>query len=109
IGRGMGCTQKITRRLEDGTLPILHATLDDDEVQYNTIAFATLESSPLTKKAVRGTHFLVADGHGNGHMFTPEQQKLFDELLPKELDQSEETVLFLQVKAINPTRAPRYA
>jgi hypothetical protein len=42
-------------------------------------------------------------------MFTPEQQKRFDELLPKELDQRQETVLFLQVKAINITNVPRYA
>jgi len=109
IGRGMACAQNLTRRLEDGVLPILHATLHEEEIQYNIIAFATLESHPLTAKAVRGTHFLVADGHGNGHMFTPRQQKQFDELLPKELAQQEETVLFLQVKAINTSNVPRYA
>lgn len=109
IGRGMGATEQLTRRLEDGVLPILHATLVEEEVHYRTIAFATLEKRPLVAKNVRGTHFLVADGHGHGHMFTEEQKREFERRLPEELSRDEETVLCAQVKAVNTGKVPRYA
>lgn len=109
IGRGWGCQQKLTRRLEDGVLPILRASLVDDDVTYDCTAFVTLESSPVTTKTNRGTHFLVAHGHGQGHMLTAEQKQQFEELLPRELARDEETVLCLQVKATNTSAASRYA
>ncbi|MBI4025200.1 MAG: hypothetical protein HY360_09490 [Verrucomicrobia bacterium] len=108
IGRGLGCTQQITRRLEDGVLPILHATLLDGDIAYHVTAFATLETRSLTAKNLRGTHFLVADGHGHGHMFTDEQKNQFEDLLPKEMDQPE-TILCCRVKAVNTAAVPRYA
>ena len=70
-----GPAENITRRLEDGVLPILHGTLVDDDVRYDVTAFATLERSPLTAGTLRGTHFLVADGHADGHMFTETQRR----------------------------------
>lgn len=109
MGRGFGCTNKLTRRLEDGVLPILHATLIDGDVTYQTTVFVTLEFQSLTARNLRGTHYLVADGHGAGTRFTPEQQKQYDALLPKELGREDEAILCYQVKAINTGRAPRYA
>ncbi len=109
-GRGAGCAEALTaRRLEDGVLPILHTTVDDEEVQYCGVAFATLERSPLTAAHLRGTHYLVADGHGIGHMFTEEQQADHDRLLPEELERDEETVLYWRVQAVNTGPVPRYA
>jgi hypothetical protein len=109
-GRGAGCVETLVeRRLEDGVLPILHTTVDDDEVKYYGTAFATLERSPLTAETLRGTHYLVADGHGFGHMFTEEQQAEYDRLLPEELGREEETVLFWRVQAVNTGVVPRYA
>jgi hypothetical protein len=109
MGRGWSAVSRITRRLEDGVLPILHGVLVDEDITYSLTAFVTLETSALTEQNLRGTHFLVADNYGGGHMFTPEQQAKFDLLSPMEMDQPEETVLFMQIKAVNNTAAPRYA
>ena len=89
IGRGIGCTRDITRQIEDGVLPILHAHVVDEDVTYDCTTFATLEASRLTARTLRGTHYLVADGVGVGHMFTPEQQAEHDALKPGEMNQPE--------------------
>jgi hypothetical protein len=109
VGRGWGATEQINRRLERGILPILRGTLVDDEVSYQLTAFATLESSALTADAVRGTHFLVADGHGRGHMFTEEQEAQYRSLLATEMNPPEETVLMVRIAAVNTAGVPRYA
>jgi hypothetical protein len=108
-GRGWGPSDGITRRLEDGVLPILRGELRDDEITYSYTAFVSLESTPLKASTVRGTHFLVADGYGGGHMFTKEQQAQFDALEAGETDRAEETVLYLRVRAVNTAGVPRYA
>jgi hypothetical protein len=109
MGRGWGVVDRIFRGLDEGTLPILRGKLEDDDVTYDLTAFSTLESKPLTPRNVRGTHFLVADGHGIGHMFTPGQQALYDSLLPGEMSADEETVLSLRLVASNNAAVPRYA
>ena len=109
MGRGWGPVEKITRRLEDGVLPILHGTLVDGDVRYDLTTFASLERSPLSAENVRGTHYLVADGHADGHMFTEPQKALYETLLPEEMNRDEETVLYLRVEAVNTAAVPRYA
>jgi len=109
MGRGWGAVEKITRRLDGGVLPILEGTLVDDDLTYEFTAFATLESTPLTAQNVQGTHYLVADGHGGGFMFTKEQQAEYDSLLPAEMNKAEETVLCVRAVAINTASVPRYA
>ena len=109
LGRGVGCIRNIARRLEDGALPILLGALVDDTIEYKFTAFVTLEKSSLVAKNIRGTHFLVADGHGFGHMFTDEQDRQFKAMMPGELDCDEETVLYYRVEAVNTGDVPRYA
>ena len=109
LGRGWGATEGVHRRLDGGVLPILTGTRIDGDVTYRATFFASLESSPLRVGNVRGTHFLVADGLGAGHMFTPGQQAEFDRLKPGELDRAEETVLYSRVVALNTGAVPRYA
>jgi hypothetical protein len=109
MGRGWGARDKISRRLEEGKLPILHGTLVDDDITYIFTAFVTLETQPLNQENLRGTHFLVADGFGLGHMFTGQQQVQYDALLPAELARDEETVLFMRISAVNTAPVPRYA
>ena len=109
MGRGWGAVDRISRRLEEGVLPILRGTLIDDDITYNLTAFVTLETQPLIQENLRGTHFLVADGYGLGHMFTREQQAHYDTLSPAELARTEETVLFIRISAVNESAVPRYA
>ncbi len=109
LGRGTSGTHRVTRRLENGTLPILRAEIVDDEVRYDCTAFASLEKKPLTAKNVRGTHYLFADGNLGGHMFTPEQQKEFDAVAKEETRLNEEVVLFFRARATNTAPVPRYA
>jgi len=109
MGRGQGCVHDVSRRLEEGVLPILHGTLSDEDMAYDFTAFVTLESSKLTLENLQGTHFLVADRHGPGHMQTPEQTRLYESLLSAEMERDEETVLFFRAKGVNRGRVPRYA
>lgn len=109
LGRGISCAENISRGLEEGVLPILYGTIVDDDVLYKFTTFATLESTKLTLESLRGTHFLVADGHGIGHMFTKEQEAKFQSLLPGEMNRDEETVLYFKTEAMNTASVPRYA
>jgi len=109
VGRGAACVNPISRSIEDGRLPILHSTAEDDDIRYNLTAFVTLEQSSLTLKNLRGTDFLVADGYGAGHMFTEAQAKEHERLKPAELNREEETVLYTRVEAVNTAKVPRYA
>jgi len=109
LGRGWGPVDEISRRLDEGVLPILHGTKVDADITYRATFFASLERSPLRADTVRGTDFLVADGLSAGHMFTPGQQAEFDRLKPGELSQPEETVLYSRVVAANTGAVPRYA
>lgn len=109
IGQGWGPTERIERRLEDGTLPILHGLIFDNEIEYSYTAFVSLEKSPLTMESVRGTDYIVADAHARGNMLTVEQQARYRSVLPEEMNKTEETVLFVRVTARNTAPVPRYA
>lgn len=106
-GRGVGVKDNVSRRLEQGTLPILHSTLTDDDMVYKSTTFVSLEKSPLSE--LKGTDFLVADSFSGGHMFTKEQQELVKTKSEKALNPDEETVLFFRVEAVNSGSVPRYA
>ena len=109
MGRGISCVTRIVRRLEEGYLPILHSAVRDGEIEYSLTAFASLEKSVLSAATLRGTHFLVADGHAIGHMFTETQQKEFERLSAEEWNTDEETVLCVRAEAVNTAAVPRYA
>ncbi|MHB0998626.1 MAG: glucosidase family protein [Armatimonadota bacterium] len=109
FGKGVGCSENITRRLEDGIFPILRGDVVDGGIVYDYTTFTSLEKSPLTAETLRGTHFLVADKHGHGNMMTEDQQKRYEELLPAEINRDEETVLYTRVQAFNQDSVPRYA
>ena len=109
VGRGVGCTRRITRRLEDGWMPMLHATVEDGEVHFDCTAFVSLEYRALTQKNLRGTHFLVADSLGFGFRQTAEQERERKRLAPSEMNRDEETVLYFRAVATNTARTPKYA
>lgn len=109
VGRGWGARDDITRRLEDGCLPILHGTLVDENVTYSVTSFVSFEASPLRSDTVRGTSYQVADHFSLGEMTSPEQEKRFEVVGARELDQPEETVLYFRAVAVNTSASPRYA
>ncbi len=107
MGRGVGVRNTLTRRLEQGVLPILNSTLTDDDVVYYATAFVGLEKSPISK--LKGTDFLVADNFSGGHMFTKEQQEQLKTRIPAALKTEEETVLIVHTVISNKGSVPRYA
>ncbi len=107
LGRGVGVSGNLHRRLEEGVLPMLHSTLRDDDVEYNSTAFVTLEKSPI--RDLKGTDFLVADQYSSGHMFTKEQQEQLKTRTPAALNTTEETVLIFRAVITNKGSVPRYA
>ncbi|MBP1988758.1 hypothetical protein [Paenibacillus eucommiae] len=109
LGRGIGCTDPVTRRLEDGVLPIAHTEIADGGIVYKSISFVSMEHSGLRAETLKGTHYLVADGFGFGHMLTAEQESQRQKLLDTEMIQEEETVFYFRVEAVNNTEVPRYA
>lgn len=109
VGRGVGVQDNISRRLEQGSLPILHSTLTDDDIQYHSTLFVGFEKSALSLGSQFGTDFLVADSHSGGHMFTESQRQLLTERQDKVLNPDEETVLYFRSEAVNSGTVPRYA
>ncbi|MDD4644732.1 MAG: hypothetical protein PHY99_01940 [Bacteroidales bacterium] len=108
-GRGQGIELITTRNLEEGTLPILQSTLTDDDIQYSTTSFVTLESSALKSNTTFGTEYLVADSYCIGHTFTKEHEEQFQAQLLEEQKKIEETVLWYRAVAVNTASVPRYA
>ena len=109
VGRGQGVAVSTTRNLEEGVLPILHTTLTDEDIEYFSTAFVTLEKSPLTAATNSGTNYLVADRFSGGHMLTKEQEELVKPRLEAELNKQESTVLYYRSEATNTSNVPRYA
>src|SRR5690606_21401956 len=109
VGRGVGVEDNITRHLDQGSLPILHSLLIDDDIQYHSTMFVSFEKSSLTMGSQFGTDFLVADSYSGGHMFTEAQQKLVNSRKKTELNPEEETVLYFRSEAVNTGTVPRYA
>ncbi|GBG08968.1 hypothetical protein PAT3040_03585 [Paenibacillus agaridevorans] len=107
LGRGLGCEYRISRRLEEGIFPIVHAVIEDGEVEYANTAFASLESSSLL--TLKGTHYLVADQTSASYMFTPEQRAQYEELPEEWRHPREETVYYSRTIATNKAEVPRYA
>ena len=107
VGRGVGSEIIISRRLEEGVLPIFHTTLIDDDIEYYSTYFVSLEKSPLTE--LKGTNYLVADKYSLGCMFTKEQEESLKPKLKEAFDTSEETILYFRSVITNKGTAPRYA
>ena len=109
LGRGVGVEINTSRRLEDGVLPILHSIQNDDDIEYRSTSFVSLEHSPLTAQTVKGTNYLVADKYSIGHVLSPQQEELVKLNLRQALDSTEETVLYFQSVMTNQGKVPRYA
>ncbi len=110
VGPGASCRIDITRRLEDGALPILRSIQREDDIHYHLTAFATLETQPLSAKALRGSEWQACYPNTGGNMLKPEERERIKGLLDDEMRRrEEETVCWLRVEAVNVGTVPRYA
>jgi len=109
FGQGIGCRHLMSRRLEGGFLPILHAVLTENDIAYKVTAFATLEKSPLD--SLRGTDSRAASRLSGGFDATTEQLEQAERCLQQEKADwaEEETVLYYRIKATNQGSTPQYA
>ncbi len=110
VGPGSACRTDITRRLEEGCLPILRAVQKEEDVTYDVTAFATLETQPLAASRVRGTDWQAAYRNTSGNMLKPEDIEKIHGLLDAEMrGREEEVVCCVRIVAVNHGSAPRYA
>jgi hypothetical protein len=110
IGQGASCRPRITRRLEDGVLPILRSVQYEQDINYHITAFATLEKEPLSQDNVRGSEWEACYPNTGGCMLSDEQKDEIKDLLEKEMRQREqEVVCCMRVEAVNIGKVPRYA
>lgn len=110
VGRGAACRVEITRRLEEGGLPILRSVQREDDVHYHLTAFATLETQVLTPRAVRGSEWQACYPNTGGNMLSAEEREALKGVLDAEMwGREEETVCWLRVDAVNTGAVPRYA
>jgi hypothetical protein len=110
IGHGSSCRPRITRRLEDGVLPILRSLQAEPDVDYHLEAFASLEREPLRPGGVRGSDWRAVYPHTAGNMATPDDLAALDGLIKAETwGRDQEIVCCLRVRAVNTGRVPRYA
>lgn len=110
VGPGASCRYDITRRLEDGVLPILRSTQREENVHYHLTAFCTLENRPLSAQAVRGSEWAACYPNTWGNMLPPEEREKLKDLLQAEMrSRDEETVCVVRVEAVNMERTPQYA
>lgn len=102
LGRGIGCRNRIKRRLYKGYLPILTASIADGDVGYDLTAFVT------TEKGVNGsdgTDYLLADSHSAAAVFTDEQSERIKTLsFPEEAPFAE-----MRVEVTNRSAVPALA
>ncbi len=110
LGPGANCRPHLTRRLEDGVLPILHAVQDEQDVEYRLTLFASLENAPVTDARVRGSDPLAALSQMNYSMLTEmEKEQLKRRIAAETSHREEELVLFVRVEAVNVGKVPAYA
>lgn len=109
LGRGIGPKENMHRYLEQGSMPILHSVLKDDDIEYHSRSFVSLEKSVLTATSVKGTHFLAADLYSAGHMFNKAQEEQANKQADNALNGTEETVYFQRTEITNTGKVPRYA
>ncbi len=83
IGPGASCRPCISRRLEEGVLPILHSTQVEQDVHYKITAFATLEKECLRPDNVRGSDWEACYPNTGGNILTPAKREKLDLCLKK--------------------------
>ena len=109
-GPGTSCRENITRHLEDGALPILHATQNENDIDYNMTAFVTMEKGAVTEERVQGTDWIVAYANTGGAMMTDKEIRHANKYLKTEtVKRDEELICRVRLDIVNNGEVPRYA
>ena len=96
----MGVNHKIKRRMEEGILPILNASVFDDDLEYKITAFSTLVNEKLENS--KGTDYLLADSVSAGASFSEKQKKRL-----KKLDFNDDApALLMKIEVVNHSLYP---
>lgn len=110
LGPGSSCRSDITRRLDDGVLPIVQSEQVEGDVTYALTAFATLERQPLSAASVQGSDWRAAYAFTGGNMYKDEdRQRLRAEIEAETTGRTEQVVCCVRAVAINNGRVPRHA
>ena len=110
IGPGEHCRNPITRRLEGGILPILHAVQDEADIQYHITSFTSLEKNLPSERTIRGSDWQAAYANSGCNALTPEAREKIKKLLDREMNRREqETVCAFRAEAVNIGKTPNYA
>ncbi|MDU1890391.1 MAG: hypothetical protein E6767_06840 [Dysgonomonas sp.] len=109
LGRGVGVKNNITKSIENGSMPIYHSEMRDDDIKYHSITFASLEKSILTSNNVEGTDYIISDKYSPGRVFTDEQKVILEKKIAETPPYKEEVVLFSRTEIENMGSVPHYA
>ena len=108
LGRGVGPKNNISRKLDDGYMPIYHSDLQDDDVTYHTVSFVSFGELPLSNAENKGTHYIISDRHSYGRTFTDEQTREMEKRMEKAYDFKNNIVLYSRTAIENTGKVPRY-
>lgn len=109
LGRGVGVKNNITRFLDQGSLPIYHSKLQDDDILYHSISFVSLTDQALTEANNKGTDYVVSDKHSYGRSFKDEHLKEVEEKMKTAYEFENGMALFIRTAIKNTGTASRYA
>lgn len=113
VGPGSHGCHYVTRRLHEGTLPILHVTQNEQTIDYEMTFFATRESRPLSARdvSVGGSDPIAAYAGMCGANIRPEEKAALGAPAGQLSlgDEEDAMVLWLHVEAVNRTPVPAYA
>jgi hypothetical protein len=110
VGRGSQYRHEITRRLEEGVLPIVHSKQSEPSIEYDLVMFATVDTCDMAENPPRGTNWQAAYLSCMGCMYPKDKQDELDDLLRSEMvARADQPVYCLQVTARNTGKAPAYA
>ncbi len=110
IGPGTDCCPVLSKRLEDGFLPILHAVQDNRSIRYELTIFVTNEKAPLAPGSVRGTAPAAAFRNTGGNMDCFEDAAARRRIMEANCGaQDEEPLCVVHIEAVNVSKACAYA
>ena len=110
VGPGAHCRPKLSYRLDQGVLPILHSVQDEQDVMYNVTAFASLEKQVLQTGKVRGSDWQVAYSKtGHNQLGKDELEKMQQQIREETLEREEELLCIIRIEALNVSKMPTHA